>query len=77
MRVSIGRDYSAAMAKVRRPASIIWRISQTHLAHWAAHWCRVKTSRGRHAPASMASATSRFLRPLQLQTYTRRPSGDD
>ena len=40
-------DYSAAMAKASRLSWIIWRISQTHLAHWAWHWLRAKISRGR------------------------------
>lgn len=71
MRVNIFAEaYSAAMAKAWRLSWIISRISQTHLAHWTAHWLRVKTSRGRVAPASMAAATSRLRRPLQLQTYT-------
>lgn len=74
MRVKVARNkgdaYSAAMAKVSRVSWIISRISQTHLAHWAVHWLRAKTSRGRVAPASMAAATSRLRRPLQLQTYT-------
>ena len=74
LRVKIARNrcvvYSAAMAKDSRLSWIISRISQTHFAHWAVHWLRAKTSRGRFAPASMAAATSRLRRPLQLQTYT-------
>lgn len=74
MRVKIARSegcecYSAASAKACRVSWIIWRISHTHLAHCAWHWWRAKTSRGRDAPASMAEATSRLRKPLQLQTY--------
>ena len=64
------QGYSAAMAKDWRVSWIISRISQTQRAHCTAHWLRAKTSRGRVAPASMAAATSRLRRPLQLQTYT-------
>lgn len=66
------RLYSAAMAKAAWVSWIIWRISQTHLAHCGAHWWLAKMSLGRLAPASMARATSRWRRPLQLQTYKAR-----
>src|SRR5271154_4857565 len=63
-------SYSAANFKVSRRASIIRRMSWTHLAHCGRLWQWLNTWAGRWPPWSMAVWTSRSRMPLQLQTYT-------